>query len=135
MLQSPELLLGTFFPDMSRARRAAGRAAFPVVKRAFRSTLGIGPDDVRLAFEKVRAAGERVQAELGPAGYLVGDAFSVADLTAAALVAPAVAPPEFPYPQPQRGHPLLAPVRAALAESGMDDWVRAMYALHRRPSA
>lgn len=35
-----------------------------------------------------------------PSGYLVGSKFSVADLTLAALIAPLVAPPEFPYASP-----------------------------------
>ena len=131
MLPSSDLLLGAFFPDMGAARRTAGRVFYPAIKRQFHSALGIDDEAVEVAFEKVRAAGSRWRDELRPSGYLVGEGFSVADLTAAALVAPAVAPPQFPYPQPQRDHPLLAPVRAALAESGMDEWVREMYARHR----
>ena len=81
------------------------------------------------------AAGERFRAELAPSGYLVGDRFTIADLTLASLLAPAVAPEQFPYPQPQRGHPLLAPVRNVLAESGLLDWTRQIYARHRGSSA
>src|SRR5204862_8096520 len=128
LLESPELLLAAFFPDMGAARPMGGRLFAPVVRKQFRSALGIDDTSVQTAFEKVRAAGARWHSELQPSGYLVGDTFSVADLTAAALVAPAVAPPQFPYPQPQRGHPLLAPVRAILAEFGMEEWVREMYA-------
>ena len=50
-------------------------------------------------------------------------------------LAPAVAPEQFPYPQPQRGHPLLAPLRDALAAPGLLDWTREMYARWRGPSA
>jgi hypothetical protein len=53
----------------------------------------------------------------------------------AALVSPAVAPEQFPYPQPQRGHPLTAPVREALSEHGLADWARGIYARHRGTSA
>ena len=88
-----------------------------------------------LAFAKVRAAGRRFQAELQPSGYLVGAGFTVADLTLAALVSPAVAPEQFPYPQPQRGHSLFAPLRDALSEYGILDWARQMYARHRGASA
>ena len=49
-----------------------------------------------------RAAGECFREEIQPSGYLVGDSFTVADLTVAAIVAPAIAPEQFPYPQPQR---------------------------------
>lgn len=135
MLPEPDLLLGAFYPDMGKARRVATRAGYPAVKLAFTSGLGIDKDAVETAFEKVHAAGVRVREELGSRDYLVGDSFTVADLTAAALMAPAVAPPEFPYPQPQRDHPALAPVRDALGETGMLDWAREMYARHRGTSA
>jgi hypothetical protein len=50
-------------------------------------------------------------------------------------VAPLVAPEQFPYPQPQRRHPRLAELRAALAEEGLAEWTREMYARHRGHSA
>jgi hypothetical protein len=53
----------------------------------------------------------------------------------AALLAPAVAPEQFPYPQPQRGHPLLAPLHEALAGPGLLDWTRRIYERHRGRSA
>lgn len=135
MLPEPDLMLGAFYPDMGRARRLATRAGYPAFKRAFAAALGIDRAAVDTAFEKVHAAGVRVREALGSRDYLVGDSFTVADLTAAALVAPAVAPPQSPYPQPQRDHPALAPVRHALAETGMLDWAREMYARHRGTSA
>jgi glutathione S-transferase len=52
--------------------------------------------------------------QLQPSGYLVGDRFTIADLTLASLLAPAVAPEQFPYAQPQRGPPAAgAPARRA----------------------
>src|SRR3954454_21253423 len=134
-LAEPDLLLGTFAPDLMGFRRLAARAMFPQVRSKIVSDFGIDEARVELAYHKVRAAGERFRAELEPSGYLVGDRFTVADLTLAALAAPAVAPEEFPYPQPQRGHPLLAPLRVALTESGLFDWTRRIYARHRSLSA
>jgi glutathione S-transferase len=135
MLPDADLTLGAFFPDLSVPRRIAARAAFPAVRRRMAAALAIDERTVARAFEKVRAAGERFRTELQPSGYLVGDRFTVADLSLAALVAPAVAPEQFPYPQPQRGHALLAPLRDAFAESGILDWTREMYARYRGPSA
>ena len=134
-LREPGLMLRAFAPDAGRVRRLAVRTRFGRVRRQVETDLGIDEQSVADAFDKVRAAGDRFRAELGSSGYLVGDAFSVADLTLAALVAPAVAPPQFPYPQPQRGHPRLAPLRDALAESGILDWTREVYARHRGSSA
>ena len=36
---------------------------------------------------------ERLESEIGSSGYLVGDSFSVADLTAAAMFTPMISPP------------------------------------------
>ena len=40
---------------------------------------------------------DRLEAELDGGDHLVGDAFSVADLTAAALFTPLIRPPERPF--------------------------------------
>jgi glutathione S-transferase len=131
LLREPKLILGTFFPDLGHGRRLAALATFPLHRRGAVRSFGIGEASVELAWAKVRAAGECFQEEIQPSGYLVGDSFSVADLTVAALVAPVVAPKQFPYPQPQRGHPLLAELRDALAEAGIFEWACEMYARHR----
>jgi glutathione S-transferase len=134
-LPEPDLLIGTFLQDLSRPQRVAAKAAFPVIRRRIVAEFGIDDARCELAFAKVRAAGERFRAELQPSGYLVGDGFTVADLTLAALVSPVVAPEQFPYPQPQRGHPRFAPLREALDESGLGEWCRDIYARHRGRSA
>jgi glutathione S-transferase len=134
MLTDPGLFLGAFAPDLSAGRRLYARAVFPQVRRRVSSSMGIDDAAVEHAYRKVRAAGERFRAELHPSGYLGGDGFSVADLTLAALVSPVVAPEQFPYPQPQRRHPLLEPIREVLIESGIFDWAEEMYARHRGAS-
>jgi glutathione S-transferase len=135
LLADPTLMMDTFVPDAAPTRRWVARATFPQVRRRVKADMGIDDLAVEHAYEKLRAAGERFERELRPCGYLAGDRFSVADLTLAALVAPVVAPKQFPYPQPQRDHPLLEPVRDALAEHGILDWTLGMYALHRGVSA
>jgi len=131
LLPEAPLFLGAFAPDLHGVSRVGARATFPLVRRRVTADFGIDDESVALAFDKLRAAGERFRAELQPSGYLVGERFSVADLTLAALVAPLVAPDQFPYPQPQRGHPRFEPVRDALAAAGLLDWTRGIYALHR----
>jgi glutathione S-transferase len=135
LLPDADLLLGTFAPDLRGVRRLTARALFPRLRPRLASEFGIDAGTVAHAFAKVRAAGERFRAEVGPGGYLVGDTFTVADLTLASLLAPVVAPVQFPYPQPQRDHQRMAPVRDALAEPGLLDWTRWIYARHRSPSA
>jgi glutathione S-transferase len=135
LLGEPGLMLRTFVPDASTGRRLVARAMFPLIRRRVKADMGIEGRSVERGYLKVHAAGERFRAELQPSGYLCGDSFTVADLTLAALVSHVVAPEQFPYPQPQRGHPVMAPVREALAETGILDFTREMYARHRSASA
>jgi glutathione S-transferase len=131
MLPDPSLLLGAFAPDLSAPRRLTARAIYPLLRRRITSDFGINGSGVEVAWEKCRIAGERFAAELQPNGYLVGDGFTVADLTVAALLSPVVAPAEFPYPQPQRDHPRLADLRRMLDGYGAFEWTRWIYAHHR----
>lgn len=133
-LPEATLMLGAFAPDLSGIGLRAARTAFPLIRRAVVKELEITSASVELAFEQLAAAGEYFRAELQPTGYLVGEQFTVADLTLASLLAPAVAPVQFPYPQPQRDHPRLAPVRAAI-DPTLRDWTLEMYARHRGRSA
>ena len=133
--REPGVWLDAFLPDVAGPRRTVFRAGFPLVRRVLRSQFGIDEQSVEQAHEKIRAAGRRLHDEVGPSGYLVGDSFTVADLALAALSAPIVAPEQFPYPQPHRDHPVLAPARETLREAGIFDFTRDMYARHRGSSA
>jgi glutathione S-transferase len=67
----------------------------------------------------------------------VGDSFSVADLTAAAILSVLVRPPEFPYHQvdPARDPEDLKRWRDTLTERPAFKYVLEMYARHRGTSA
>jgi glutathione S-transferase len=135
VLPDPDLLLGAFAPDLGRARRAAARATYPLVRRRIIAMFGIDGASIELAWEKCRAGCGRFAAELQPNGHLVGGGFTVADLAVAAIFSPAVAPLEFPYAQPQRDHPRLAPLRATFEDSGAAEWTRRIYARYRPGSS
>lgn len=89
------------------------------------------------AAEKARvqtiAALNRLEAELGPGDYLVGDHFSVADLTAAALLYPLVRPPEA-YVTIDRMPDPVERLRDQLRERRGYRWVEEMFRRHRRPT-
>jgi glutathione S-transferase len=104
-----------------------------VVKRRFR----IRPETVEESREMVRAALDEIEAEVGPSGYLVGESFTVADLTAASILAPIVMPPEFPYIKlhPDQRTAQSRWFRDSLADRPAFKWVEDMYARHRGTSA
>jgi glutathione S-transferase len=90
------------------ARRAAPRwqfetmrAALPVVRSVIMRLLEIDADTAARSLDEVRATFDRIAAKLRDGRpYLVGDCFSAADLTFAALGAPMVQPAEHPFPTP-----------------------------------
>ncbi len=86
-----------------------------------------------LARAKIPAALDRIESELGSGGYLVGDAFTVADLTAAALLYPILIPEQGPLPadvQPPEG---LRRFREPLEARPGYRWALEMFARHRLP--
>jgi glutathione S-transferase len=91
-----------------------------------------GPEVCR---RKTLDALDRLEAELGGGDYLAGGAFSIADLTAAALFSPLVAPPEFGYDWPERWPPRWQELREQLAGRPGYRWVEEIYRRHRGASA
>lgn len=76
---------------------------------------------------------ERLEAELDGGEHLAGGAFSVADLTAAALLYPFVRPPEAPrLPSPSES---AEPFLAELRERPFWGWVERTFKRFRKPAA
>jgi len=85
------------------------------------------------ALAKVLVGFDRLEAELGEGDYLTGGAFSVADLTAAALLYPLVRPPEATMTIARMPEPVET-LRAQLSGRRGYRWVEEMFRLHRRPT-
>lgn len=83
----------------------------------------------------VVAALDRIARERQPSGYLVGEAFSVADLTAAALLSPVMRPAELQYPLAVALPESLRQYRDELARHPAAQWSLDIYRRHRAPSA
>jgi glutathione S-transferase len=109
----------------------------PLLARVVKWRFDLRPETVARSREKVRAALDRIEAEAGPSGYLVGDSFTVADLTAASILSVLVVPPDFPYinvPPDERTDEFRR-FRDSLADHPGFTWVERMYARHRGTSA
>jgi len=83
----------------------------------------------------VSAALDRIEQKRRGGAYLVGDAFTVADLTAAALLSPLLQPPEIQYPLRVQWPPYLQSYRATLLEHPAMQWAAGIYRRHRGASA
>ena len=135
ILREGWFLSGLFAESQPRAARLPYRLAFPLVARLIR--IGYRVDDATVianAIATCRNALDFVAREAGPEGYLVGNAFSVADLACAALLAPLVNPDHpdmhWPEPYPQRVRDFLG----HWARHPGAEWVRRCYQ-HRSGSS
>jgi len=131
LLPYPDRVIPLFTHGQALPARILVRAAFPLLRAAMRQALEINAAAARESRRKTGAAMDRLEDEIQPSGYLVGDSFTVADLTAAALFYPVVRPPEFPYPsvtdRPAGAREFLDP----LGRRPGGAWVAEMYRRHR----
>ncbi|HXG28492.1 MAG TPA: glutathione S-transferase family protein [Nevskiales bacterium] len=121
-------ILSTGYPALVRR---IYRAAFPATQMIMKLDMMITDRGADEGLRRTQEALDIVVKNRGPSGYLVGDRFSVADLTAATVLAAVAFPPEYPVSFPQ---PLPAALERWLARwSGHPgvEWVREMYRRHR----
>jgi glutathione S-transferase len=133
-LQDTDAIADSLFADRAPGRARFLRATAPLVRPFIRADYGVSEKSAQLAHGEVLAAMDRIEAELQPSGYLVGDRFSVADLTAAALFTPLIAPPNRPY-LPPTFPPVLQSLREELTARPGGVWIHEMYERHRLPGS
>ncbi len=118
-------------PDASpRTRRALDTVMAPLAEPFMRRDYAIDDERAAAARRAILAAMDRLEAELQPSGYLVGDGFSVADLAAASLFTPLLCPPQRPH-QPAATPAAVLELRAELEARPGGRWVHETYARHR----
>ena len=116
-------------PRLERA--ATARLAALFLHARFRTRTEKAAEESR---RKVVAALDRLESDLSGREYLVGDRFTVADLTAASLFYPLVLPPEGPDPG------FRIPVAVLEFRDGLGrrtglDYVKEMFRRHRLPTS
>jgi len=131
----PDVALRTLTTGMGEQAYRMLRPVLSVFPAFYRFRHAI--DDARLEADRatVHAALERIEETRQGRAYLVGDAFTVADLTAAALLSPILQPPEIQYPLRVTWPPSLEEYRAAVLEHPAARWAMEIYREHRGRSA
>ena len=94
MTRHPDAFAWAAAPSAGPALHAGFKGTARMMGPLVRVRYGINDDSATEGWAKTKAAFDRLESEIGPSGYLVGDSFTVADLTAAALFFPLVRPPE-----------------------------------------
>jgi glutathione S-transferase len=125
-------VLTTGMPDRAYQNLRPLVRIFPAFYR-FRHKIS----DAKLEADRtaVVAGLDRIEQERRDRAYLVGDAFTVADLTAAAMLSPLLQPPESQYPLRVELPPYLQEYRDAVMRHPAALWAVGIYRLHRGRSA
>jgi glutathione S-transferase len=105
--------------------------AIPLLSQAMHRGLGINDANYQKSLQIFDAAIDRLEQHMQSNGYLVGNEFSVADLTAAALLSPLVRPPGTLYAQMKHHTPAYLEFCNRYAQRPFFQWVLEIYRKHR----
>jgi glutathione S-transferase len=131
LVNHPELLVPLFTDDEQAIERLL--QGFPVLRARIEARFEITAKTAAQSRTAVTAAMDHLEREISSSGYLVGASFTIADLTAAALLYSVARPPEFPYAM-IADHDLPAPWREfvdSLAQRPGGQWIAQIYRSHR----
>jgi glutathione S-transferase len=133
ILPRPGLAFGLMDQRTPGWQRAILRVAFPLLREGMSRFMKIDERTAAESLERTLRVFDDVEKRLEGRRYLVGDAFTAADLTLAALAGPAVTPPEHSvrFPDldalPEAAAALLREVQAR----PVAEYLRRMYREHR----
>lgn len=131
-VDSPEVSR-IFFHGYAAQQQRLGELMRPLLRLMLRCTFDVWPKQVAASWQRVEEGLALVESHLRKtgSGYLVGDRFTLADLTAASMLAPLIGPPQSPWPDDRVGiEP--GPGREQFRARDAGRWVLAMYARHRQ---
>ncbi len=134
LLPHRSTLISLTMQGLPAAERALANALYPLLRMGVQRSLPADAEAARRGRAATVSALDLIESEL-EGDYLIGDRFSVADLTAASLLFPLVAPPQFPYWLPPEWPEEWEEFRRSLAGRSGYRWVGEIYARHRGGSA
>ncbi|MCP5163359.1 MAG: glutathione S-transferase [Hahellaceae bacterium] len=132
-LNFPDAVIDVWTLDANRFQKAVLKRSFPVLQKVFRKLLGISSVGVARSRQVVEQSLEAIAQQIASGErYLVGGQLTVADITAASLLAPLVCPDEHPvYSRPMYRESMKA-ITAQYENHPAFAWVKEMYRMHRR---
>lgn len=124
---------GLYAPSMfavnaSGLRRAAYLASFPLARIVMKRSMNVTPERAAVARTRVAAILDRLAGLAVPSGFLVGSAFSVADLTAVSLLGPIL---DLDHPDMKKPEPYPPRLRAVVDEWSAHPAVRWAHGIYR----
>lgn len=137
LVQCPGSAVAVMLEAYPAPVRLLGRALSTRIDGGLRKMYRLDPESVIAARATLVAAFERIELETrsDPERYLVGEALSIADIAAASLLGPLVAPPGSPWDSKEgraRETVSIRELRAELSTRPGWAWVLARYARDRR---
>jgi glutathione S-transferase len=131
--EDPKLLEKAWALNLSPVEARVHRLVFPASRSLAFKALRVNPEETARSEKIVRRFLEERDASFQDTGrFLVGDAFTLADLTMASILSPLARPAEHPF------YPRMAYGKIGdnwveqMRGYRMIDWVRSCYARHRR---
>lgn len=115
-------------PERTRRRY---RRWFWLVRFAMRRSMRLSVKRAAASWDITAAMLDRIAGEIGASGYLAGDEFSVADLTACSLMAPVLPGPACPLAPDVEMPDELEAFRARVADHPAVAWAAEIVARHR----
>jgi len=136
LVQSPGDLRRRWNSGLGLLQRGLLFAAMPLLVPAMWRLRRVGPANAPEYLESAMRTFDEVEGRLAANGgeYLVGDAFSAADLTGAALLGPFLGAPGSPWEDggPTQAPPQVQAFKDELRERPLGQWALRMWARHRR---
>ena len=131
MINEGGYMTSMFGSGKSLPVRLLYRCTYPFAKGLIAKGNGVNPENIERCKKVTQATLDAIAEQTAVTGYLVGDCFTVADLTAAALCAPLANPS---HPDMSRPNPVPDSIRSVI-DSYRDHpaiaWVNQMYEKHR----
>ena len=132
IIEQPNLVKPIFLRDISVWEKLKFSIKWPVIKKLMIKRMDLGREQGSESFEIVKQELAWLDQLIKNSNFLNGEKLSRADITAAALLAPAIHPPNHPTSQYINLPPRVKEQTKELAQTAVWPWVEEIYTNYRR---